>query len=428
LTSLAALVSLPKMRDDSMTIVVAALSARMIAEAAAADGFNVIALDLFGDQDTRRACAQWMPIGEPARMRIDADRLFTALESLAQRGDVSGWMAGSGFEGRADVLERCAQVLPLIGTQADAVRRVRDPQTIFAFLDSRDIAHPPVQMTAPIDRAGWLIKDANGSGGWQVRRASLEDQSIAAGQYFQRRMRGVPMSVTFIASDIGASILGFNEQMVRQIAASTSNATSSDRPFVFRGVIGPLRLSPAIADRITSAVREATAEFSLRGLCSMDFILDGARIGVLEINPRPPSSLALYVASATTQPAARRRHEIIAAHVEACTTGALRGELCDDIPAFRGWRPGQPLDDGASIVRVRGIEIIFAPHALQLGDRAASLLAQRHDCHDLPAAGTHFDKDDPVCSVSTEGQDRDEVHARLQQARLAIDRILETPQ
>jgi uncharacterized protein len=415
-------------RGDSITIVVAALSARMIAEAAAADGFHVIALDLFGDQDTRRVCAQWLPIGEPSRMHIDADRLFAALESAAQSGDVSGWIAGSGFDGRADVLERGAQLLPLIGTPADAVRRVRDPQTFFAFLDSRDIAHPPIQMTAPIDGAGWLIKDANGSGGWHVRHASLEDDPIAAGQYFQRRMRGVPMSVTFIANGSDASILGFNEQMVKQIAASTSSAASSDRPFVFRGVIGPMRLSRDIGDRITSAVREATAEFSLRGLCSMDFILDGTRIGVLEINPRPPSSLALYVASATTQPDARRRHEIIAAHVEACVTGALRAELCDDIPAFRGWRRVQAPDDAAATARVRGIEIIFAPRALELGERAASLLAERRDCHDLPAGGTHFDKDDPVCSVSAEGRDRDQVHARLQQARVAIDRILETTQ
>ena len=41
-----------------MTVLaVAAVSARMLVEAARADGFDVVALDLFGDADTRRACA-----------------------------------------------------------------------------------------------------------------------------------------------------------------------------------------------------------------------------------------------------------------------------------------------------------------------------------------------------------------------------------
>ena len=35
-------------------LVVAAVSARMLAEAAARDGYAVVALDLFGDVDTRR--------------------------------------------------------------------------------------------------------------------------------------------------------------------------------------------------------------------------------------------------------------------------------------------------------------------------------------------------------------------------------------
>jgi len=39
------------------TIAVAALSARMMAEASARDGFDVVALDLFGDADTREAWA-----------------------------------------------------------------------------------------------------------------------------------------------------------------------------------------------------------------------------------------------------------------------------------------------------------------------------------------------------------------------------------
>ena len=78
-----------------MTVLaVAALSARMLAEAARADGFDVIAFDVFGDADTRRACSQWLPIGAPDGLRIDAALLLSVLGALAQRGDVIGWIAG----------------------------------------------------------------------------------------------------------------------------------------------------------------------------------------------------------------------------------------------------------------------------------------------------------------------------------------------
>src|SRR6478735_12353623 len=108
-------------------LAVAALSARVMAEAAANDGFDVIALDLFGDEDTRRASSQWLPIGEPAEMRINPALVLPALQALAQRGDVIGWVAGGGFDGLPDVLEQGTAALPLLGTAAPAVRRVRDP-------------------------------------------------------------------------------------------------------------------------------------------------------------------------------------------------------------------------------------------------------------------------------------------------------------
>ena len=102
-----------------MTVLaVVSISARMLAESAVADGFKVVALDLFGDADTRRACAEWHSIGDPASLSIDGGRLLSVLEALAQRRRGAGWIAGSGFEGRPDLLESGAALLPLIGTHA----------------------------------------------------------------------------------------------------------------------------------------------------------------------------------------------------------------------------------------------------------------------------------------------------------------------
>jgi predicted ATP-grasp superfamily ATP-dependent carboligase len=152
-------------------LAVAAISARMLAESAHDDDIGVVALDLFGDADTRRSSEEWIRIGEPSTLRIDGALLLSALAALVRQARVSGWIAGPGFEGRPDLLEQGAALLPLIGTQAEAVRRVRDPRQFFGCLDELGIPHPAIRMDAPQEADGWLLKDAQGSGGWHIQRA-----------------------------------------------------------------------------------------------------------------------------------------------------------------------------------------------------------------------------------------------------------------
>ena len=137
-------------------LVVAAISARMMAEAAARDGFEVVALDLFGDADTRRA-ADWRPIGGPSALRINTARTLAALRELAARGDVAGWVAGSGFEGLPHLLAHGARLLPLLGTAAADVRRLRDAATFFAsgeaFTRSPLEAAPGAEAALALDSA-----------------------------------------------------------------------------------------------------------------------------------------------------------------------------------------------------------------------------------------------------------------------------------
>ena len=374
-------------------IAVAALSARMMAEASARDGFDVVALDLFGDADTRLAASQWMSLGEPASLAIDDVRTLAALRELARRGEVSGWVAGSGFEGRPGLLAEAAALLPLVGTSASAVCRVRDPAQFFGFLASKGIHYPPVRLgalarTLPDDGTRWLVKDALGCGGWHVWRATPRRVAeMPAHHYLQQQAPGVPMSATFVANGRNAVVLGFNELTVRRFGT---------RPFVFCGAVGPVKLAARAASRALAAVRALTAEFELRGLCSLDFMLDGPEIAVLEVNPRPPASMALY------------GDGLMAAHVHAC--------LHDALPAPR-----------AVPDHVEGTEIVFARHDGLIDDAAARRLSAWPGSHDLPCAGTRLEAGDPLCSLSASGADADAVRAALHQACEALLDTLETP-
>lgn len=369
-------------------VAAAALSARMLAEAARDDGLEVVALDLFGDADTRAAASQWLPIGAATSLRIDADRLLAGLAALAARGDVAGWIAGSGFEGQPELLDRGAAFLPLFGNPSDAVRRVRDPKAFFGALDAAGIGHPEVQSTVPDAPEGWLVKNARGCGGWHIRRAACADVLLPEHHYFQREIGGVPMSATFLANARDCRVLGFNELIVRPFGA---------QPFVYRGAVGPVPLPEAVASQVTEAARTVCVAFGLRGLGSLDFMREGERISVLEINPRPPASIALYAGQG-----------VLAAHMSACRYG--------DLPRS---------DDPAVRAEVRGIETVFAPAPRWLTERALEQLARLPACHDRPFAATRFEAGDPVCSMSASGADAAAVRLLLDRARESVLNVLE---
>lgn len=372
----------------SRILAVAGLSARLMAETAAADGYEVLALDLFGDVDTCAAATRWFGIGEPASLRIDGARLLAALEVLARRGDVLGWVAGSGFEGCPELLAQGDERLPLIGTAPAVQARLRDPAHWFRILDESDIDHPTVCLSPPADGSAWLLKDLHGSGGWHIRRlAPGEPVTLAPGQYLQREAPGQAMSATFLANGRDARLLGVNQLIVRARGAL---------PYVYCGVMGPVAVAPAVLRRVQATLQALGAGLALRGLASLDFLLADGRVQVLELNPRPSASMALY---ADAQP--------MAAHVRACLQGELSAARTAAGPC-------------------QGQELVFARQALRLDTARARELSVLPHVHDLPGAGQSFAAGDPLCSVSATGAGAAEVESRLHERREALLHSLET--
>lgn len=372
-------------------VVVAGVSARAMAESARRGGLDVIALDCFGDADTRAASRRWADIGGARPLQIDPDRFVAELVRAASEPDVRAWVPGPGFEAMPDALARGAEVLAMAGTAAGDVRRLRDARDFFASLDAAGIAHPAVRFDAGGgDATGWLVKDAGGRGGWHVRDASsLAGAPLARGCYLQREVAGVPMSATFLADGTTAHLLGINRQRVRRFGA---------RRHVFLGVTGPVPLAGEAMHRMREALRHAVGTYRLKGLGSLDFMLDGEQVLVLEINPRPPASAALY----------ERQASLMTAHLEACLDGRLPAAECATTGEL-----------------VRGWQIVYALRPLALSAPASEYLA-RTGCHDRPLAGSRFAAGDPVCSLSAEGASADAVETRLTAAADELLTILET--
>jgi uncharacterized protein len=383
-------------------LAVAGLSARMLAEAAHGGGYQPVALDLFGDADTRRVATSWLPIGDPARLRIDGEALLSALRYLRREGAV-GWIAGAGFEAQPELLAAAAQLLPLLGNLPQVVARVRDPAQFFGRLAALGIAHPETRFVRPPSPLGWLRKNAASSGGWdvwplpEVDAAALEPigpaQDVATSVYYQRMATGTPMSALFLADGRRARLLGVNRQIVRRLGA---------RPYLFRGCIGPLPVAPGLRRRLEEMLDALSANFGLRGLNGLDFLLDGEDCAVLEINARPPASIALYG--------------------DALPGGLLRAHLA---ASLEGQLPAVGDEIAVGSARPCGFEVVYARQRCRISVGVADAWAQLAWCHDLPAPGTTVGRGEPLCSVSAVGSKETEGLALLQQRRRQISSLPE---
>ncbi|WP_152543625.1 ATP-grasp domain-containing protein, partial [Methylibium sp. T29] len=167
-------------------------------------------------------------------------------------------------------------------------------------------AAPRGAVRRPDPPSGWLRKEARGTGGWHIRPADDPHPADPEQQpYYQREAPGTPMSALFLANGREARVLGISELIVRPLGAH--------HPHVYRGAIGPVALPAALAVGLDTTLHTLVAAFGLRGLCSLDFLLDGDHWSLLEINPRPSASAALYGDHLAW----------MRAHVGACLQGTL---------------------------------------------------------------------------------------------------------
>ncbi len=358
--------ALPLARDVPRRLVVAGICVRALAESARQGGWEVIALDLFGDTDTRRASLRWASIGEPSGLRIDAARLRRELQAAARLPGVEGWVPASGFEGAPELLEAGGPALPCLAVAATTMRRVRDPAIFFDVLDRHGLAHPRVAFDAPADPAGWLAKRAGGCGGLHVRPAEqvlADPSSRHADTYFQRWQDGTPMSALFVADGRRWRVVALNRLLVRPVWPLAH---------VYAGAIGPVP-DDGLERAVERALSVLVPAFGLRGLASLDFIADGAQALLLEVNPRPPATLQL--------------------HADAWPAGLLRAH----VDAVRGHLPATAPNRGPG---VRGHLTVFADRLGLVGGPAPHDPADRAHVHDLPAPGTRFAVGEPICTVS----------------------------
>ena len=376
------------------TILVAAWSGRMLAASARRAGSLPPVVDAFGDDDTRASAAGIEVLPGAFPRGFEATSLIAALDRLAARAATPpiGLVLGSGFEAAPDSVAALAKRWRLLGCDADCIRACKDPKRFFPLLRRLGITHPETRLDPPTGKAGdkggdnWLVRRSGGSGGTHIRLAS--DKTTHANCYFQRRMQGIPISVSGVVGGRGGAALAFTRQW--------TNPTRS-QPFRFGGAVGPATLDPDLEARMIEDAMTLTEELRLVGLVSFDFLaVDGAPV-LLEINPRPSATLDILDGA---------HGAMFRAHVAACLG---EGSVSDIVAA-------DPQPDDA-----RAVGYLYA-------DRGTVTIPPRFEWPDWIAdrspAGTRVPQGAPLATVFAEGRGLDVAVRRLGERSRHLETML----
>jgi len=351
---------------EPLPVLIVALSARSLALAASRAGYSAAVADLFGDVDTRRLAAQSIVVPGDIGSGFEADALIDAAEDLAPASDPAKWglVYGSGLESRPELLEVIARGRRLWGNRPEVLRAVKDPAYFFGMLDRLGLPHPDIRYEPPAETAGWLVKGVGGAGGGHI--AALDEaRATTGGQYYQRRVAGLPISCLFLADGRQGQLLGWSEQWPSPDPA---------HPFRFGGAVQPAHLPAKVAGSIAAALTPLVKETGLVGLNSIDLMLDDAgNFHLLEVNPRPGASLDIFDGEGS--------QALFGHHIAAC-----EGRLS------QGWR--KP-------ARASAMSVVYAESMLRVpGDISyPAWLADR------PLPGAPIEPGAPVCTVMAEAGD-----------------------
>jgi predicted ATP-grasp superfamily ATP-dependent carboligase len=257
-------------------VLVVAVSARMIAQLAVADGYEVVALDGFGDVDLRTIA--------PGATAASNDEL----SALAADVNADAVVYGGGLENRPDLVRQLSHGRELLGMPPELLAAVRDPWELAVAARAAGARAPETRSVDDLPTGPgpgrWLRKPLRGGGGRGVR--GWIGGRLRPNEILQSRVHGLSCSAVAIGDGRRAALLGITEQLHRP-----SN-------FQWTGNLTPPRLPEGDQSELDGQLRavcaEVVARFGVRGAFGVDAIWDGHHAWVLEVNPRPPAGLELF--------------------------------------------------------------------------------------------------------------------------------------
>ncbi|MDR3584293.1 MAG: ATP-grasp domain-containing protein [Desulfosporosinus sp.] len=368
------------------------VSVRALMESAGESGYPVQGIDFFADLDSCR----W---GKTMSLKNDfglAPSVELLLE-VAQNLPCEGLVYTSGPENYSAGLKFWEERGLLFGNKVDVLDQVRDPWKLKQALAEIGAVMPEFHLVKDWDPDTqgkiMLIKPLDGGGGRGVRVLPLpKEKDTAQGlisslqepaRYIvQDYISGIPASVTFLADGQRTEVLGTSRQLTIRQGANN---------FIYAGNIVPLDTSLISGASGTLDVFEETlwricshlsTVFRLRGINTLDFVINSKGIWVLEVNPRWSASVELIEVW--------RGERLFARHLAACRA-SQRSLLLDRYEGRLNQNQNRP--------GFWGKRIVYAESSFQVGCGWELSYLYEQGVRDIPVAGTKIERGEPICTV-----------------------------
>ena len=252
-------------------------------QAAVKAGFEVVAIDVFADEETRLAASETYIINL-SDDGLDAAELLELLVLIIKPNDV--FCYGAGFERQPIMLKKIAKHLPVLGNNPQGMHYANTTKLFFAALDNSSIQYPEISFSGLKHTQHWLQKRVGGSGGGHITRVlPLQDIPPKFKHYYQREIVGMSVSLLFLATETHVHAIGFNKQWC---------APTAFNPYRYGGAVSHIDLSESIKNNLLNAANQLRKAFNLIGINSIDCIVNGETVWVLELNARLSATFDLY--------------------------------------------------------------------------------------------------------------------------------------
>jgi len=381
-------------KTEIRSLLVVGIDTVFVAASAKRAGYNVYVVDYFDDFDLQQACVTYESIkrhgntesNKEVKMNFNPRAFLKLAKTLSKKHCIDAVLLSSGLDDYDDILCELNEIVPILGNSPEIIRSIRERKKFFDALEKLGVPHPETVVVKNLFEAkeaaakmGYpvVVKPSKGFGGVGVRLASnplelekvFQIAKIDGDVVIQKLIKGVHASISILAGKRSVQVLSINEQLLGL------PSVYQREPFGYCGNIVPLQVANSIFEKCKLIAEKIALHFGLKGSNGIDVIIssDGTP-HVIEVNPRFQGTLGCIEKVFGLN--------LVNAHVKAC--------LCDELPVTR--------PSSKFCTRL----ILYAPNRVITPD-----LTTLRGIWNIPPPHSIIEKGEPLCSVLTEGENRE---------------------
>ncbi len=288
----------PEANHYPRSVVLVGGSVRAAAADAQRAGYQVIAVDRFGDRDLIPRCEQWLRYAPDHNWMTKLAELPSI--PIVPVGGFSWPMASELTVERQRFLSSRLIAYPA----PETLKRINAPSLQGEIAEKNGAMFPETRqlvggvletvfqpsVTSAMESDRWIVKPEAHAGGVDIRFATDSTQ-FTQGQFLQRKVKGLPIGANFLCLPAGPKKMAVN--FLGAFGGLTYRSNPA-HPFLYGGSFGPLKLEEQVTETLQKLGEACANAFQLVGLFNLDLILGlDKSLVLLEINPRYSASMEL---------------------------------------------------------------------------------------------------------------------------------------